>query len=70
AGAGSSATDVLGYPDNSLLTYAQWLYVRGFGSYQLGYASALAVLLFVVAAAAVILTLRKVKAFSPDEAMS
>lgn len=70
AGAGSSATDVLGYPDNALLTYAQWLYVRGFGSYQLGYASALAVLLFVVAAAAVTFTLRKVKAFSPEEAMS
>ncbi len=41
---GSGTASMLGYPDGSLLTYTQWLYVRGFANYQLGYASALAVL--------------------------
>ena len=58
----------LGYPGNSLLTYTEWLYVRGFANYQLGYASALAVLLFVVAAIFLVLLLRRVKAFTPEEA--
>lgn len=57
-----------GYPDGSLLTYTQWLYVRGFSQYQLGYASALAVLLFVVSAVFLVLLLRKIKAFSPEGA--
>jgi multiple sugar transport system permease protein len=64
-GGGTSAT--LGYPDNSLLTYTQWLYVRGFANYQLGYASAMAVLLFVVAAVLLVLVMRKVRAFTPEE---
>jgi multiple sugar transport system permease protein len=63
-GAGAS----LGYPDSSLLTYTEWLYVRGFSNYQLGYASALAVLLFVVAAIFLVVLLKKVRAFSPEEA--
>ena len=68
AGVGEGAAAGLGYPGNSLLTYTEWLYVRGFGNYQLGYASALAVLLFVVAAFFLVLLLRKVKAFTPEEA--
>jgi multiple sugar transport system permease protein len=64
---GGQATE-LGFPDNSLLTYTEWLYVRGFSDFQLGYASALAVLLFVVAAIFLVLILRKVKAFMPEEA--
>lgn len=68
AGVGEGASAVLGYPDNSLLTYTQWLYVRGFGNYQLGYASALAVLLFVVAGLFLVLLMRRVKAFTPEEA--
>ena len=57
----------LGYPQGSLLTFTEWLYVRGFSQYQLGYASALAVLLFVVAAIFLIALLRQVKAFTPEE---
>jgi len=68
AGVGEGASAILGYPDNSLLTYTQWLYVRGFGNYQLGYASALAVLLFVVAALFLVVLMRRVKAFTPEEA--
>jgi multiple sugar transport system permease protein len=59
-------SQVLGYPDNSLLTYTQWLYVRGFSNFQLGYAAALAVLLFVVTAAFLIILLRQFKSFSPE----
>ena len=65
---GEGTGSQLGYPNNSLLTYTQWLYVRGFGNYQLGYASALAVILFVVAAAFLVVLLRRVKAFTPEEA--
>jgi multiple sugar transport system permease protein len=40
--------------------------VRGFSNYQLGYASALAVLLFVVASVFLVILLRRVKAFTPE----
>jgi multiple sugar transport system permease protein len=65
---GEGTGSVIGYPDDSLLTYTQWLYVRGFSNYQLGYASAMAVVLFVVAALFLVLLLRRVKAFTPDGA--
>jgi len=65
---GGGSGDVIGYPDDSLLTYTQWLYVRGFSNYQLGYASAMAVVLFVVAALFLVLLLRRVKAFTPEGA--
>jgi multiple sugar transport system permease protein len=57
---------ILGYPGDSLLTYTQWLYVRGFSNFQLGYASALAVLLFIVASIVVGLLLRRFDAFSSE----
>jgi multiple sugar transport system permease protein len=65
---GGGGSLVAGYPDQSLLTYTQWLYERGFENFQLGYASALAVLLFVVASVFLIFLLRKVRAFMPEEA--
>jgi len=65
---GEGTGSALGYPDNSLLTYTQWLYVRGFANYQLGYASALAVILFVVASVLLVLLLRRFKAFTPENA--
>lgn len=64
----SNPGSVLGYPGDSLLTYTQWLYVRGFSNFQLGYAAALAVILFVVAAVLVGVLLHKVKAFTPEDA--
>jgi multiple sugar transport system permease protein len=66
AGVNNGIGAVLGYPANSLLTYTQWLYVRGFSNFQLGYAAALAVVLFVVAGAFVALLLRQFNAFSPE----
>ncbi|MEP6842200.1 MAG: sugar ABC transporter permease [Pseudolysinimonas sp.] len=59
-------SQVLGYPNDSLLTYTEWLYVRGFSDFQLGYAAALAVLLFVVTAAFLAVLLRQFKSFSPE----
>lgn len=53
----------LGYPEGSTLTFPQWLYVEGFSNYALGYASALAVVLFAVAAVFVIILLRRTDAF-------
>ena len=65
---GQGASVAIGYPDASLLTYAQWIYVRGFGNFQFGYASALAVVLFVVASVFVVILMRRVGAFTPSEA--
>ena len=66
ASVGGGQGGQIGYPGNSLLTYTEWLYLRGFTNYQLGYASALAVLLFVVASVFLIFLLRRVKAFTPE----
>ncbi|MEV8513619.1 sugar ABC transporter permease [Dactylosporangium sp. NPDC051484] len=56
-GAGISST--FGYPEGSTFTYPLWLYVVGFRYGALGYANALAVLLFVVAFAVSLLLLRR-----------
>ncbi|MFN8168083.1 MAG: sugar ABC transporter permease [Candidatus Nanopelagicales bacterium] len=56
-GGGNAA--LLGYPEGSTLTYAQWLYVMGFKNYYLGYASALAVVMFVVSLAVTLVLLRR-----------
>jgi multiple sugar transport system permease protein len=37
---------LLGYPANSTLTFTMWMYNQGFRSYHMGYASAMAVMLF------------------------
>ena len=57
---------IMGYPNDSLLTYTEWLYVRGFSNFQLGYAAALAVVLFVVTAIFLAILLRQFKAFTPE----
>lgn len=56
---------ILGYPGDSLLTYTEWLYVRGFTNFQLGYAASLAVVLFVVTAAFLLVLLRRFDDFHP-----
>jgi multiple sugar transport system permease protein len=64
---GAGTGSAMGYPDNSLLTYTLWLYVRGFSDYQLGYAAALAVVLFVAAGLMLALLMRRFKAFTPED---
>lgn len=46
---GGGVGALLGYPLGSTLTFPQWLYVQGFVNYYLGYASVLALVLFVTA---------------------
>ncbi len=46
---GQGSSSALGFPEQSTLTYPLWLYVRGFSQNYLGYASALAMVLLVVA---------------------
>lgn len=64
SGVSVQLNQVMGYPNDSLLTYTEWLYVRGFSNFQLGYAAALAVLLFVVTALVLALLLRKFDVFN------
>jgi len=42
-------TQTPGYPQDATLTYPQWIVEQGFSQFNLGYASALSVLLFLVA---------------------
>jgi multiple sugar transport system permease protein len=67
-GGGTAAS--LGYPGTSLLTYTEVLYVRGFASFQFGYASAMAVVLFVITAVLLVLTIRRVSVFRAKGASS
>jgi len=65
---GQGAAGALGWPDQSTLTYGQLLYAKAFGANLLGYASAMAVVLFVVAAIVMAVLLRRFRSFSPDVA--
>jgi len=67
-GAGMAGGNTLGWPSNSTMTYGQWLYQKAFGAYQLGYASTLAVVMFVVSAAVILVLLRRFSEFSPEAA--
>ncbi|MET0787623.1 MAG: sugar ABC transporter permease [Cellulomonas sp.] len=68
ASVGEGAAGALGWPDQSTLTYGQLLYSKAFGANLLGYASAMAVVLFVVAAVVMAFLLRRFKAFTPEVA--
>src|SRR2546421_4370855 len=63
---GNSVSTLFGYPEGSTLTYPLWLYVKGLGYNQMGYASAMAILLFVLAFAIILLVLKRSKSFSGD----
>lgn len=60
---GGGLGERLGYPDNAMLTFPIWLYSKGFASFQLGYACAMAVMLFVVSLAFTIVLLRRSRVF-------
>ncbi|TML31612.1 MAG: sugar ABC transporter permease [Actinobacteria bacterium] len=63
---GNSVSTLFGYPEGSTFTYPLWLYVKGFGYNQMGYASAMAIVLFVVAFAIILLVLKRSKSFSGE----
>jgi multiple sugar transport system permease protein len=65
---GAGTSGLLGWPGQSTLTYGQLLYQRAFGSNLLGYASTMAVVLFVVTAVVIAVLLRRFRAFTPEVA--
>ncbi|MEV6301163.1 sugar ABC transporter permease [Actinoplanes sp. NPDC051861] len=64
---GAGISQSFGYPEGSTFTYPLWLYTVGFRYSALGYANALAIVLFVVALAVTLILLRRAKAFSGEE---
>lgn len=65
---GAGTSTLLGWPDSSTLTYGQLLYSKAFGSNLLGYASAMAVLLFAVTAVVMAFLLRRFSSSTPEVA--
>lgn len=51
----------MGYPDNSTLTFPMWLYEQGFRQFHMGYASAMAIGLFVVSGVFTIILVRRMR---------
>ena len=58
----AAAGERLGYL-TPMLTFPIWLYVKGFANFQLGYACAMAVMLFVVSLAFTVVLLRRSRVF-------
>ncbi|SFQ58729.1 multiple sugar transport system permease protein [Amycolatopsis arida] len=63
----AGSTRTMGFPQNSTLTYPMWLYVQGFRYFNMGYAAAMAVLLFMVSFAVTAVLVRRLRAVSPIE---
>jgi multiple sugar transport system permease protein len=59
SGVGSGTS--LGYPEGSTLFYPVWLFQQGFQYFNMGYASAMAVALFVIALAVTVVLLRSAR---------
>lgn len=55
------STRILGYPNNATLTFPAWLYQQGFGYYNMGYAAAMAVLLFLFSTACAVVLIRRMR---------
>jgi multiple sugar transport system permease protein len=63
---GGGISTNFGYPEGSTFTYPLWLYVVGFRYNLLGYANAMAVVLFAAAFGITIVLLRRFKAFTAE----
>ncbi|MER7011454.1 sugar ABC transporter permease [Saccharopolyspora sp. NPDC000359] len=55
------SSKVLGFPDNATLTFPAWLYQQGFHYYNMGYAAAMAVVMFVVSLGFTALLIRRMR---------
>ena len=64
---GGGISTNFGFPEGSTFTYPLWLYTVGFRYNALGYANALAIVLFAVAFSVTVILLRRAKAFSGEE---
>jgi multiple sugar transport system permease protein len=58
SGVAAGGGDSLGSPQDSLLFYPTWLYEQGFRSFHMGYASALAWMLFLIVMVCVVILIR------------
>ena len=66
--AGGTRNEVsYGYPGQSTLTFSQWIYTTGFTQFHMGYACALAVVLFAVSMLFTLALLRRASGFTPLE---
>ena len=63
---GGGISSTFGFPEGSTFTYPLWLYLVGFRYGALGYASTLAVLLFIVAFAITLVLLRRSRTLTPE----
>lgn len=52
---------ILGYPDNATLTFPAWLYQQGFHYYNMGYAAAMAMLLFLFSLGCAVVLIRSLR---------
>jgi multiple sugar transport system permease protein len=70
SGATDSAGTVFtpGYPDQSTLTFPEWLFQQGFRDFAMGYACVLALLLFAVSMVFTLILLRQFRGFADEEA--
>jgi multiple sugar transport system permease protein len=60
---GNSMSNNFGFPQGSTFTYPLWMYIQGFPDGHLGYANALAVLLFIASFAVIAIVLRRARSF-------
>ena len=60
---GQGMASTLGFPSQSTLTFSQWVYQEGFSNFYLGYASALAVIMFLATVGFIVLLLRRSSSF-------
>jgi multiple sugar transport system permease protein len=71
AGSGSAdstgSTKYLGFPDNSTLTFPVYLYTQGFRYFDMGYAAAMATVLFVISFAVTIVLVQRMRKGSAAE---
>ncbi|HEV7963831.1 MAG TPA: sugar ABC transporter permease, partial [Actinoplanes sp.] len=67
ASTGGGISSSFGFPEGSTFTYPLWLYTVGFRYNALGYANALAIVLFIVALGVTVILMRRAKAFSGEE---
>jgi multiple sugar transport system permease protein len=63
----TGSTKVLGFPENSTLTFPVWLYTQGFRYFDMGYAAAMATVLFVVSFAATVVLVQRMRRASHQE---
>ncbi|MFD0922378.1 carbohydrate ABC transporter permease [Saccharopolyspora rosea] len=55
------SSKVLGFPDNATLTFPAWLYQQGFHYYNMGYAAAMALVLFAFSLGFTVLLIRRMR---------